>query len=119
MSFVVSRQAPVAADPGQGAFHDPAFGQHDEAPNIAALHDLERPTTGAGDERAHLGSGVATIGDDALDEWKAPPCLSQQRFGTVAVLDIGRLHVDVQQQALRVDEDVTLAPKDLLPSVVP
>ena len=44
------------------------LGQDDEASNIAALHDLERPITGAGDERAHLRSGVAAVGTDALDE---------------------------------------------------
>ena len=71
---------------------------------------------------AHLGSGVAAIGDDAFDERKAPPRLPKQRFGAVAVLDIGGMDIDgmdidVQQQALRVDEDVALAAEDLLPGI--
>ena len=117
LSLVVARETPVAADPGEGAFHDPALGQHDKPPNIAALHDLERPTAGAGDERSHLGSGVAAIGDDALDEREPSPRLPQQGLGAVAVLDVGGVDVDVQQQALRVDENVALAAEDLLPRI--
>ena len=118
MSFVISRQAPVAADPGQGTFHDPALGQHDEASNIAALHDLDRPITGAGDESTHLRPGVAAVGNDTLDERKTPPSLPQQRFGAVLVLDVGGMDIDVQQQALRIDEDVALATEDFFPGIV-
>lgn len=119
LSLVIAGETPVAADPGEGAFHDPALGQHHEASDVAALDDLERPAAGAGDERAHLRPGVAAIGDDALDEREAPPRLAQQRLGAIAILDIGGMDVDVQQQALRVDEDVALAAEDLLAGIVP
>lgn len=118
VAFVVATKTPVAADPSQSAFYDPALGQHDEASNIAALHDLERPVTGAGDESTHLRPGVATVGNDTLDERETPPCLPQQRFGAVTVLDISGMDVDVQQQALRVDEDVALAAENLFPGIV-
>jgi hypothetical protein len=118
VSLIVTRKAPVAADPRQGAFHDPALWQDNEAANIAALHNLERPGARAGDEGPHLGSGITTIGDDALNERKTPPRLPQQLFGAVAVLDIRGMDIDVQQQALRIDQDVTLASKDLLPRIV-
>ncbi len=36
---------------------------------------------------------------------------------SVAILHAGRVHIHVQQQAERVDEDVALAPKDLLARV--
>ena len=118
VAFVVPRETPVAADPSQSAFHDPAFRQHDEASNIAALHDLERPVTGAGDESTHLRPGVATVGNDTLDERETPPSLPQQRFGAVTVLDISGMDVYVQQQALRVDEDVALTAENLFPGIV-
>lgn len=118
LSLVVAREAPVAADPGEGAFHNPALGQHDEAANIAALHDLKLPITGASDESTHLRPGVTTIGNDTLDEGETPPSLPQQCFGAVTVLDIGGVDVDVQQQALRVDEDMALATEDFLPGIV-
>ena len=118
VAFVVASKTPVAADPSQCTFHDPALWQHDEASNIAALHDLERPITGAGDESTHLRPGVTTIGNDTLDEGETPPSLPQQCFGAVTVLDIGGVDVDVQQQALRVDEDMALATEDFLPGIV-
>ena len=74
----------------------PALGQHDEASNIAALHDLERPVTGAGDESTHLRPGITTVGNDTLDEGKAPPSLPLQCFGALTVLNIGGMDVDVQ-----------------------
>ena len=106
----------MAADPGKGALDDPP--QHDEAARIAALHDLERPCAGAGDKSRHLGSGVSAVSDDALDERKTPPRLLQQFLGTITILDVGGVDVDVQQQALRVDEDMALAAEDLLPGIV-
>jgi hypothetical protein len=67
----------------------------------------------------NLRSPVAAVTDDAFDEWEALPGLPQQRFASVAILDMGRMDVDVQQQAERADEDVTLAPENLLPRIIP
>ena len=74
--------------------------------------------TGAGDESTHLRPGVATVGNDTLDERETPPSLPQQRFGAVTVLDISGMDVYVQQQALRVDEDVALTAENLFPGIV-
>ena len=71
-----------------------------------------------GHEFAHLGSGVAAVGDDALDEGKAPPRLPQKSLGAVAILDTGGVAVDVQQQTLRVDKDMALAAENLFPGIV-
>ncbi len=68
---MVARQAPVAADPGQRPFHDPALRQHHEAVQIRALHDLRRPRAGACDQRGHPRSLVAALANDALDQWEA------------------------------------------------
>src|SRR5256885_8635045 len=48
VALEIARQAAIAADPGQGAFDDPALGQDDEFVQFVALDDLEHPTTGAG-----------------------------------------------------------------------
>lgn len=42
---------------------------------------------------------IATIPDDAFDEWKPPSGLPQQQFTSVAILDIGGMDIDAQQQA--------------------
>jgi hypothetical protein len=42
---------------------------------------------------------VAAVADDAFDEWKTPPGPPQEQFTSVAVVDVGRMDIDAQQQA--------------------
>lgn len=114
VALVVATETPVAADPGQGAFDDPTFRQHDEATQVRALDDIDCPSTGPCHDGLHLRSLIAAVADDALDEGKPLSGLPQQRFRTVAILNIGRDNIDIQQQAERVDEDVALSAEDFL-----
>lgn len=108
----------MAADPGKGALDDPALRQHDELVQLASLDDLQPPATGLGDRPGGAWPLVTGIGEDLLDEGKRSACLAQHRTGAVAVLYAGRMHDDAQQEAKRVDQDVTLAAGDLLARVV-
>src|SRR5205085_2556881 len=49
VSLEIARQAAIAADPGQGAFDDPALGRHDEFVQFVALDELvtQRPVLAA------------------------------------------------------------------------
>jgi len=58
----IVRQAAIAADPGQGAFDDPAPGQDDEFVQFITLDDLKPPTTGAATSSRGARSLVAGIG---------------------------------------------------------
>lgn len=84
---------------------------------IAALDDLQGPRTGLGDNLGHLWSLVAGVGKDAFDEWKGSPCRAQQVAGAIAILHVGRVDDDAQQQAQRIDQDVALAAGDFLPRI--
>lgn len=117
VALVVATQTPVAADPCQGTSDDPAFRQHDEAAQIRALDDIDRPRPRPCHDGPHFGAFVAAVADDALDEGKPLSGLPQQRFRAVAILNIGGANIDVQQQAGRVDKDVALAAEDFLPRV--
>src|SRR5436305_1004906 len=48
VALEIACQAAIAADPGQGAFDDPALGQDDEFVQFVALDDLDHPTPGVG-----------------------------------------------------------------------
>lgn len=85
---------------------------------VGALHDLKRPGSRARNDGLHPRSCVAAVTDDALDEGKTSPRLPQQVLGAVSILDAGGVNVDVQQKALRVDEDVPLTAEDLLARIV-
>lgn len=115
VALEVAREASIVADPRQGSFDDPALWQDDEAVQFVALDDLELPGSGFCDGRGHLGALVAGIGEDALDEREAATrALIENQPGAVAILHIGRMDDDVQQEAERIDENMPLAARDLL-----
>ena len=87
---------------------------------FVALDDLDHPMPGAGSGSRHAWSLVAGIGEDALDEGEeaaSAPIENQPR--PVAVLNVGGMDHDVQQEAERIDKDVALAPDDLLARIKP
>jgi hypothetical protein len=43
---------------------------------------------------------------------------SQQQLGAVAVRNVGRMHEHSDDQALRIHQDMTLAPIDFLPPII-
>lgn len=118
IALEVSRKATVAADPGEGALYDPPLRQNREAASSGALYDLQFPGSGAPDDARHLASGIAAIGENAFDEREQPPRPAQQAQPAVTILNVGRMHDDIQQEAHRVDQDVPLATFDLLARVV-
>jgi hypothetical protein len=85
---------------------------------VGALDDLERPRAGGGDAPRRLRPLIAGVGEDALDEREAPTRPAEQPADAVAVLDVGGVDLDAQQQSERVDEDVPLAASDLLAGIV-
>ena len=85
---------------------------------VRAFEDLQSPRPGPRDGIGHPRPCIATVPHDALDEGEAPAGLTQQRLPAIAILNVGGVNVHVQQKAERVDEDVTLAPEDLLARVI-
>lgn len=81
---------------------------------VAALDDLQMPTAGFGDGAGHLRSLIAAVGEDALDEGEEAAGGAQQLARSIAILHIGRMDGDAQQETERVDEDVALAARNLL-----
>jgi len=114
VTLEVACQAAIAADPGQGSFDDPAFGEDDEVMSIAAFDDLDYPAAGIGDRLCGLRSLIAGIGEDALDEGEGAACIAENIAHAVTILNVSRMNDDAQQEAERIDEDVPLATRDLL-----
>ena len=86
---------------------------------LVALDDLKHPTAGPGDGGGERCALVAGIGEDTLDEGEESaraPIEDEPR--TIAILHVGGVDDDVQQEAERVDEDVPLAARDLLARIV-
>lgn len=86
---------------------------------LFAVDDLKRPSARGCDRRGEGPRVVAGIGEDALDEGKEAACAPvEDQPRAVAILHIGRMDNDVQQEADRVDEDVPLAARDLLTRII-
>jgi hypothetical protein len=119
IALEVLGQTSTSADPGESAFDDPALWEDDEAISLGALDDLELPGAGLCDVGGHARALVVVIGEDALDGWEAAAGAPvEDQPGAIAILHVGRMHHDVQEEAERVDEDVPLAALDLLARVI-
>ena len=82
---------------------------------LIALDDLKCPGAGLGNGRGGLGSLVAGISEDALDEGKQAARASiEDKRRAIAILYIGGVDDDIQQEAERIDENMPLAARDLL-----
>ena len=120
ISLEIARQAAIAADPGQGSFDDPSLGQDDEFVQFIALDDLQHPTTGAGSRSRGARSLIAGVGEDALDEGEEAAGASiENQPRPVAVLNVGGMNDNIQQEAERIDKDMALAPGDLFARIKP
>ena len=112
----VARETAASADPGEGSFDDPTFGQNDEAlGNIAAFDDLDCPCAGSSCGGANARPLIAAIGIDAFDEREqGTRALIEHQCRAIAILDVGGMNDDAQQETQRVDKDMALAAFDLL-----
>ena len=104
----------AAAEPGEGSLHNPALGQRHEARAVAALDDLQPPSSDPGHRCRGCLALVGAVGEDHLDEREQPARSPQKRHGPIPVLDVGGMDGSAQQEAQRVDQDVPLLALDLL-----
>ena len=117
-SFVVFRQSPVSTQPGERPFHNPSFGQNFKGVHSIALHDLDDPPIPSR-RPIHEASGITAVRED---EFQTPESSAQsfhQQLAAVAILDVGRVHDQGQDQPQRVHDQMPLTPLDLLARVVP
>ena len=108
-------EPPVAGEPSEGSLDHPAPWFHSEADLAGSRsHDLNRHRTGP----ANPFSLIATIGEDALDEWEAVTQCAGEQTGAVTVLNRRCTNDDGQQSAVGIDRSVALTTDDPLGTVV-
>jgi hypothetical protein len=120
VALEIAREAAAAADPGQRAFDDPSFWQDLETDGgVGTLDDVDDPGAGKRCGLRGFWALLATVREDAFDEREqAARALIEHQCDAVAVLNVGGMNGDAQQQAERVDQDVALATRDLLASII-
>ncbi len=111
-------QPPVSIEPGERALDDPSAGQELEARHArGTVDDLQRPAADPLQCALELGPGMGAVGEDVAQAGKVAGDGGEHRRRAVAVLDVGAVDHDRDQQAAGVGEDVTLAALDFLSGV--
>ncbi len=111
-------QPPVSIEPGERALDDPSAGQELEARHArGTVDDLQRPAADPLQCALELGPGMGAVGEDVARAGKVAGDGGEHRRRAVAVLDVGAVDHDRDQQAAGVGEDVTLAALDFLSGV--
>ena len=116
IALEIARHAAKAADPGECSLHDPALGQDFKTDSGSrTFDDLDPPATRSCGCFCGFRPLIAAVTIDALDEGKQPTrtAVEHQR-NAVTILNAGRMHCHVQQQAERIDKNVPLATLNLL-----
>ena len=115
VALKVASQTAVMADPGERAFNNPTLGENDEAVQLAAFDNFQLPGAGLGDSSRCLWSLIASIGEDALDEGEQTAGAPiEHPSHTIAILHVGGMDDNIQEQAECIDKDVPLAARNLL-----
>src|SRR5215471_10880021 len=113
-------EASAAAEPSKGALDHPSSRQELEAFDAGrSLDNLDGPGAAIGDRPLQLLATIDPVGEDMVQFRENLPQRPQQRHGAMRVLDIGGMDLGSEHKALRVGDDVALAPLDALAGVDP
>jgi hypothetical protein len=113
-------EPPTTIEPSERAFDDPAFWQdYKSVRAIGTFDDLHRQM------RANLGQSggefrplIAGIGEQLLQKRIHPEQGGHDENATVAILNVGRMHNSMQQQAYCIDQNMPLLALDFLARIV-
>lgn len=101
--FPVLGEAAGSSEPGEGALHDPAPRQDDEAARvIGSLDDVQGPIALAFERKAQLVARVAAIGEDVPEPRPEVAGLRVDVRRAVTILDAGGMDESRDQGAVRI-----------------
>jgi hypothetical protein len=111
-AFPIFRQFPASVQPSEGPLDDPALGQDDERFDL--IHTGHRSVH----SRPKLRPLIASIGVELEQKGKGAEQGRHQQDAAGAILSVGAVHDGVDQETLRVDENVPLLAFDLFARVI-
>jgi hypothetical protein len=115
--LVILAEPTILAQPREGAFHNPAFGQHHEPARIVSPDDLDCafvPTL----RILHQFASVPAIRPQLLQSLETTRNISEHPFRAIAILHIASMHRQADDQAQRIHDQMTLSPRDFLARIV-
>ena len=119
-TFPILGEPSAAAEPGEGSFNDPAFGQDDEALGlIGALDDFDvHARQNVAKTVLEAGALISAIGIELQQKGIEAEQGGHEKHAAIAILDVRGMHDGMHQEALRIDENMPLLAFDLLARIV-
>ena len=118
MILVVFTQSPITSEPAECSFDNPTARQHVKSHKIVASPDnFQGPVAEIGKPINQL-SSISSVGPDQLHSGKTSFGPFKQEFGSISILDIGRMNHNREHEPHRIDKKMSLAPLYFLASIV-
>ena len=119
--FPILGEAATTVEPSNRAFNDPTLGQLYEPLGLRGSFDDFGFEAGQdfGERIAEDRPLIGAVGEQLLKEWKLTEQRRQQQDAAVAILNAGRIHDGVQQQAQRIDQNMPLLALDQFARIKP
>src|SRR6266853_2801988 len=118
-SLEILCQAAVSIEPSEGSFDNPAAWQQLKAGSVSgAFDDLNRPVTEFGEGVPQVGAVIDAVGEEMAQPGKQLMDGLDDQHGTIAILDIGGVHLGTDQQTASIGHNVALAAFELLGRIV-
>jgi hypothetical protein len=118
--FPIPSEPPASAEPCECSFDNPAPRQDFEAfyligaPDYFCRQVWQRFLLTA----LEFLSLIACIGEQLFQKWMQTEQRREHEHATITILNIGRMHDGMHQQALRIDENVPLLAFDFLARII-
>lgn len=114
--FPVLGQSAAAVEPSDGTLDNPTLGQHDEALGlIGSLDDLGfDPGEDAGQGAVKDRPLIGVVGEQLSEKGEQAEQRCQEHAAAVAILNVGGGDDAVQEQALRIDQNMAFLALDQL-----
>ena len=115
--LIVFGKSSILAQPGERTLNNPSLGHDDKPVRIRSFNDFNDPAIPA-HRPIHKLPGITAIGPDHFKALPSRTQLLDQQLAAVTVLDIGGVDDQREDQAKRVNNDMTLASLGFLARVV-
>src|SRR5204862_2085409 len=113
-SLEILGQAAVSIEPSEGSLDDPSPWQELKSGRVSGAFDnLDGPLAEFGEGVTQIGAVIDTVGEEMAQPRKQLMDSLDDKPGTIAILDIGGVHLGTDQQTGSIGHNVTLTAPSL------
>ena len=118
-SLEIFGEAAVSIKPSEGSFDDPSAREQLKSGRVSgAFDDLDGPVAEFGEGLTQIGAVIGAVGEEMAKPGKQLVDGPDDKPGTIAILDISRVHRGTDQQTASIGHNMTLTAFDLLGRIV-